>query len=95
MHVIRHQMPFFDPTFLLLRQPPEHFPKMLPQLSVQNLLPVGRSCLPGVFCATTTVIHPFFSVAMLFKRRATSTALPDSRERDHIYFGPVAVTERS
>ena len=29
MHVIGHQMPFLDLTFLLSRQPPEHLDKLL------------------------------------------------------------------
>jgi hypothetical protein len=32
--VIDHQMPFFDPALFLLRQSPEHFSEVLPQVPV-------------------------------------------------------------
>ena len=37
VHVIGHQMAFFDPAFLLLRQLAEHLPQMPPQLRIQRL----------------------------------------------------------
>ena len=36
VHMIRHQMPFLDPAFLLLRQLLEHLPEVSPQLAVQR-----------------------------------------------------------
>ena len=35
--VVRHQVPLFDPAFLLLRQLAKHLSEVLSQLSVQRL----------------------------------------------------------
>src|SRR5664280_1233119 len=37
VHVIRQQMPFLNPAFLLLRQFAEHFSHILPQVPIQRL----------------------------------------------------------
>ena len=39
MHMIWHKMTFFDPAFLLQRQPPEYLAEMLPQLRIQRFSP--------------------------------------------------------
>src|SRR5262249_41131775 len=36
VHMIRHQMAFLDPTFLLPRQLPEYLSKMFPQVTIQG-----------------------------------------------------------
>jgi hypothetical protein len=42
MHVIRHQMPLFDATLLLLRQAAEDVPEMPPQLMVERFPTILR-----------------------------------------------------
>ena len=39
VHVIRHQVPFFDSTLLLFRELSKHLTKMFPQLLIQRLAP--------------------------------------------------------
>jgi len=36
VHMIQHQMPFFDPAFFLPRQFTKHFSQVLPQLLIQR-----------------------------------------------------------
>src|SRR6478672_472866 len=39
VHVIRHQVPFFDSTLLLFSELSKHLTKMFPQLLIQRLPP--------------------------------------------------------
>jgi hypothetical protein len=39
MHVVRHNVTLFDPTFLLQRQPLKYLAEMLPQLCIQRFSP--------------------------------------------------------
>ena len=42
VHMIRHQVPFLDHTFLLPRQPAKNIAQFLPDLPEDRLLPVLR-----------------------------------------------------
>jgi hypothetical protein len=42
MHVICHQVPFFNATFLLLRQRTKDLPEMLLQFVVKGFAPILR-----------------------------------------------------
>lgn len=64
VHMIAHQLPFFDPTLLLGSQLAKHFSQAPAQLPVQRLAPVAlcimfavwRNVLPGLALATRLVI---------------------------------------
>src|SRR5690606_11356833 len=63
VHMVAHQMPFLDPALLLLGQPPQDLPHVLPQLPIQNLPPILRyedhvvfGLQPGM--ASTLVVVP-------------------------------------
>lgn len=43
MNMVRHQVAFFDPDLLLLRQTPHHLSKLLSDLPDYRLLPVLRN----------------------------------------------------
>ena len=56
VHVIRHQVPFLYPAFLLLRQLAKHLSKVLPQLHVQRLSPALRNEYHVVFALPFRVV---------------------------------------
>ncbi len=61
MDVVRHQMPFFDPAFLLARKPLEHFSKL------RSIAEIPHRVLGG----SRSEVSP-----VDFMKRQTSTATP-------------------
>jgi len=62
MHVIGHQVPLLNPTFLLTRQLAKHLPKMLSQLPVQRSATTLRNKYNVVFAFPLAVIQTFILV---------------------------------
>lgn len=56
VHVIRHQVPFLNPAFLLQRQLAKYLSKVLPQLPVQRLSPTLRNEYHVVFALPFRVV---------------------------------------
>jgi hypothetical protein len=70
-HVIRHDMPFFYPTFFMLRQSVKHLSQMFPYYSIQLPFPVLRNkyyvifALPFCMTKTSAVFHGSFGFVAL------------------------------
>ena len=73
MHMIRHQVPFLDLALLLVRQATEHHPEAIPELPVENLLPVLRneddviSAVPLCMIRTFVVRQTTLPLVMLYR----------------------------
>ena len=71
VHVIRHDMPFFYPTFFMLRQSVKHLSQMFPYYSIQLPFPVLRNkyyvifALPFCMTKTSVVFHGSFGFVAL------------------------------
>ena len=65
MHMICHQMPFFDLVLLVLCQTTKHLSKMRPQLAVQHLPSILRHYVVPAVSLAFYLVHPVFPFVCL------------------------------